>query len=421
MQPRAPRPLHRGALTRLLTGLALVGVLVPLAGAGASAQGTASGGVTASSVGTEEIAAPASGGRTIYVSVTGKDKVTYAESWGDKTVSRYMCLSQRSTDPVRCPAATVNRPLRSVQAAIRSALPGDVLVVREGVYQEAVGWGAVAATSTKPIVLQAYPGERAEVNGTLMLRKPSYWTVRGFHFTYNREVQGSGQAIVNLQGGTGWTFADNEVKDSPGVANIMITPGARSGSEAVRRAAGPRDYTISGNCIHDNRGRHTHGMDHNIYLMAGIYSTGGLIERNLLAGAPNGSQIKVAAAGAATAADSPRGVTIRKNTMLNSSTGVVVGLAAQWIRIEGNLVANQAGAGPYDAAVKGWELKRADLVTVKGNLLAGYKQAIREETGRFNRSANTVRGAVSYSGSIQQCTAVVADAGLRAQYGHAAR
>lgn len=417
MQPRAHRPLHRGALTRLLTGLALVGVLVPLAAGGASAQGTAAGVVTASGVGTEEIAAPASGGRTIYVSVTGTDRVRR----GDNYASRYVCLAKRMTDQDYCPAATVNRPLRSVQAAVRSALPGDVLVVREGVYQEAVGWGAVAATSTKPIVLQAYPGERAEVNGTLMLRKPSYWTVRGFHFTYNREVQGSGQAIVNLQGGTGWTFADNEVKDSPGVANIMITPGARSGSEAVRRAAGPRDYTISGNCIHDNRGRHTHGMDHNIYLMAGIYSTGGLIERNLLAGAPNGSQIKVAAAGAATAADSPRGVTIRKNTMLNSSTGVVVGLAAQWIRIEGNLVANQVGAGPYDAAVKGWELKRADLVTVTGNLLAGYKQAIREETGRFNRSANTVRGAVSYSGSIQQCTAVVADAGLRAQYGHAAR
>ncbi|RYG72150.1 hypothetical protein EON77_12560, partial [bacterium] len=271
------------------------------------------------------------------------------------------------------------------------------------------------------IVLQSTPDESVIVRGTLMMKTPNYWTVRGFHFLYDAGVQRDGQAIVHLQGGTGWVFTNNEVAGSPGVANIMVTPGARTGSADVRRKAGPHSYAIVRNCIRDNRGRHDHGMDHNIYLMAGVYSSGGRIERNLLASAPNGAQIKVSSPTPDTWTDSPRDVRVRYNTMLNGASGVTVGVEARNILIERNIIANQASASRYDAAIKAWELKRYDLTTVTHNYLAGYAELYRQEPGHYLvKSGNTTAGRMSYGGSIAGCTAQPANQSVRETWGQRA-
>ncbi|MBT0995501.1 hypothetical protein KIN34_14540 [Cellulomonas sp. DKR-3] len=420
------------ATSRTLAGTALAGLLVVLATAGAAAAAgptpTTEPALEPAAVSTEfaigaaNIAKPGNGGRTMWVSTQGSDKHTYRTEWGGtKTVSRHLCLHRRDTDRATCPPADAKHPLHTIQAAILSALPGDVIVVRGGTYTEAVGWNATSGTAKKRIVLQSEPGARVVLRGTLMMKKVSYWTVRGFHFLHDAGVQGNGQAIVHMQGGTGWVLTNNEIAGSPGVSNLMVTPGERTGSTAARKAAGPHSYAIVRNCIRDNRGRHDHGMDHNIYLMAGVYSSGGRIERNLLAGAPNGAQIKVSASTWDTWADSPRNVRVRYNTMINGAAGVTVGVAARNILIERNIVANQVNGSRYDAAIKTWELERHDLTTVKSNYLAGYAQLYHQEPGEYLvKSGNVSAGRLSYVGSITGCTAKAANAHVRETYGQRA-
>lgn len=425
------------AVSRALAGSALAGLLVVLAAAGtataaapadAASTGPAVSGADPAAVSTEfaigapSIATPAAGGRTLWVATDGADKHSYRTEWGGtKTVSRHLCLHRKDTDRVTCPPADANHPLHTIQAAILSAVAGDVIVVRGGTYREAVGWNASSGSASRRIVLQSEPGARVVLRGTLMMKTVSYWTVRGFHFLHDAGIQGNGQAIVHMQGGTGWVLTNNEVAGSPGVSNVMVTPGARSGSAEARKKAGPHSYAILRNCIRDNRGTHDHGMDHNIYLMAGIYSSGGRIERNLLAGAPNGAQIKVSSSTWDTWTDSPRNVRVRYNTMLNGAAGVTVGVSARNVLIERNIIANQVNGSRYDAAIKTWELERHDLTTVKSNYLAGYSQLYHQEPGEYLvKSGNVSAGRMSYVGSITGCTAKPASASVRETWGQRA-
>lgn len=396
-------------------GALLVAVLVLALLLAGAPRAAAASGTPYFGIGTQSIATPGTGGRVMYVATNGTDFVKRTTATGSYEAPRSSCLAARSTDPVACPPATASHPLRTVQAGIRSARAGDVVVVRGGTYKEAVGWGAVSGVATKRIVLQSYPGERVDLRGTLMLKRVSYWTVRGFHFLYEPTVQ-TGQAVVNLEGGTGWVFSNNEVASSPGVANVLVTPGLRSGTAAERTAAGPRDYTISLNCIRNNRGAHTHGMDHNIYLMAGTYSGGGLIERNLLTTAPNGSNIKVGAAGWSTSGDSPKDVTIRRNTMLGGASGVIVGLNSANIRVQSNLIANPSGEQKWDGGVKLWEVKRQDLVSVTQNLIAGYAKPFVDATSALKRTGNSAIGStVATTGSA--CSTLVSSPKFSSTYG----
>jgi hypothetical protein len=430
MRPVSRRLTSPARSSRTLAGTALAGLLVVLAAAvtatpAPAATPTSSVDPAAVSedfaIGAASIATPSGNGRTLWVSTQGADKHTYKTDWGSKTVSRYLCLHRRETDPVTCPAADRQHPLHTIQAGILSALPGDVIVVRGGTYTEAIGWNASSGTGTKRIVLQSTPGESVIVRGTLNMKTPNYWTVRGFHFLHDAGVQRGGQSIVHLQGGTGWVFTNNEVAGSPGVSNLMVTPGSRTGSTEVRRKAGPHSYAILRNCIRDNRGQHDHGWDHNIYLMSGVYSTGGRIERNLLAGAPNGAQIKVAASSWDSWTDSPRNVRIRYNTMINGAAGVTVGVAAQNILLERNIIANQVNASRYDAAVKTWELARHDLTTVAYNYLAGYAKLYHQEPGQYLvKTGNVSAGRMSYVGSITACTAKPASEYVRETWGQRA-
>jgi|GEM_PF-1513127 len=411
------RALHHRWRMLAIAGIATALVATTTLGAQAAPSSTYVG------VGSRTIAKPASGARYLYVSTRGADRHTYATSWGSKTADRHVCLRANSHDSTTCPPATATNPLHTITSAIRAARPGDVIVVRGGTYREAAGWGAAKGTSAKPITLQSYPSERVELNGTLQLKSANYWTVRGIHFTYNKSVQGNGQAVVHFQGGVGWKFTNNEVSGSSGTANLMVTPGARGASAATQRAAGPKSYSISYNCIRTNQGRHAHGMDHNIYLMAGVYSSGGVIERNFLAAAPNGAQIKVSSSTSATANDSPRGVKIQYNTMLGGAAGITVGVKAQDISIWRNLIANQpTSRTSFDAAIKTWELQAPGRTSVKRNLFAGYAKAYHEAPRTsLVKQGNATAGRIGYSGSVAGCTAKPTNTKILTTYGQFAR
>lgn len=366
-------------------------------------------------VGSTSLASPSTGGRYLYVATTGTDSY--------KQYSRVPCLRDPSSRPPyqdACPEPTASAPLRTVQAAVRSAHAGDVIVVRSGTYAEAIGWGIERGTSARPIVLQAAPGERVQISGTLIMTSPDYWTVQGIRFVHNAAVQKDGQAVVLVSGGVGWTFRNNEVTGSTGVANLLVNATTTSGTTSALRAAAPRDFEIAGNCIHDNRATGTQGTDHNIYLMSSIYSTGGVIERNLIAGAPRGSNIKAAGSTPSTANGSPRNVSIRYNTMLAAASGLTIGLKAQGVVAQRNVIALPAGSGPYDGAVKTYQLATPAKNAATDSLLSGYARPVSEDYGvsaHLFTARNNTKTAFSYTGSIANCTARASSATVLANYG----
>jgi hypothetical protein len=395
--------------------LAVVGVL---AVAVASPSAAATSPNTYIGLGAASLATPVAGGRYIYVATTGTDTV---QSW-----NRFNCLDDPgyigsgASSQSSCPEPSKTAPLATIELAIRIAKPGDVIVVRGGIYREAIGWSARKGTASKPIIMQAYPGERVEVNGTLILRSPNYWTIQGFHFTHNKTIQ-TGQAIVAIAGGTHWTFANNEVAGSTGDANLLIVSDTATASTvAAKTAAAPQNYAITGNCIHTNAGSDTQGTDHNIYLMTSVYSVGGVIDHNFIAGAPRGSNIKAAASSSATANDSPHNVLIEYNTMLYAASGVTVGLKAQGVSIEHNLIALASQSQANDGGVKTYQLAAPGTNAVKDTLIVGYTSPIHEDwgvTAHIFAVRNDTTSPVSFVGSVANCSVRPTSSTLMNRYG----
>jgi hypothetical protein len=286
----------------------------------------------------------AAGGRTLYVSTTGKDFASNGYS---------------------TPPNTIDTPWRTIEMAIRRALPGDTIVVRGGTYTEVAGWGAVKGTSTAPIRLQAADGERVVLKGILALKAADYWIVRGINVTRDPAL-GRREALVSFQGGVGWQFLDAEVWGSNGVSNIMVIGTSASGI--------PKNYRIAGNCVHDNVATGDSPMtDHNIYLYPGYTSGPGVIERNILFNAHNGANIKAAGP---TSASGTAYLTIRYNTMVRAAAGVVIGYGSHHTKLQRNLVGMQwGGTSTYIAAyignhLTGWTNASYDLA------VWGYRKSI---------------------------------------------
>lgn len=257
----------------------------------------------------------AAAGRTLYVATWGNDAST----------------------------GTAAAPWRTMFWAVRRARPGDTIIVRGGVYREAIGYGAVPGRRDAPIRLQARPGERVVLMGTIQLEGADFWTIRGINVTYWPE-QGRRQFLVKFDGGIGWSFLDAEVWGTRGVSNIMVIGSPKHGPATY--------YRIAGNCIHDNDATGDPFMnDHNLYLMPGYRSGPGMIERNIFFNAENGAHIKAAGNTSATGAAN---VTIRYNTMVSGAAAVIVGYGTHHTTMWKNLVGRQVGgSASYNAAIMG--------------------------------------------------------------------
>ena len=59
---------------------------------------------------------------------------------------------------------TKTRPLASIQAAVGKLQPGDLCLIREGVYRETVTFSR-SGTAQKPITVQSYRGEKVVISG----------------------------------------------------------------------------------------------------------------------------------------------------------------------------------------------------------------------------------------------------------------
>ena len=267
-----------------------------------------------------------------------------------------------------------NRPYRSIAMGIRHALPGDTILVRGGVYYENAGWGAVPGTADAPILLTAAAGERVVIAGTLTLKGADYWTVSRINVTYSSRV-GRTESLVLFNGGHDWQFVGGEVWGSRGVSNLMVNSSTTYGVA--------RNYRIAGNCIHSNMAKGDALLnDHNLYIQPGATSGPGLIERNIIFGAPNGGNIK-AASGSTTVGTG--NVLIRYNTMAAGKAGVIVGYGSNNIVMSRNLFAAPVGGTGGDAAIRLYHLYGARNYVVD-SAMSGFKMLIR----RWSDSRTTV-------------------------------
>ena len=234
-------------------------------------------------------------------------------------------------------------PWQTLKHALPMLRPGDQLTVMGGTYRERVTDVALrAGTPSRRIVVRADPGHRAVVRGLVWLDRPSYWTVDGLNVTWDVAHNDSREHLVKLTDGVGWIWRNSEIWGARSFADVLI---------ASERPNEPADWALVQNCIHDTVPTNGPSQDSNIYVGDMQTAGAGLIERNLVFGAPNGRNIKLG--GGRTADDTgPVNVTIRYNTLVDSVVPIVVAGGASDIAIEHNVL----GEGHRGYLVRGFRL-----------------------------------------------------------------
>ncbi|MFE6967168.1 chondroitinase-B domain-containing protein [Agromyces sp. NPDC057679] len=364
------------------------------------------------SIGATTLAKPAPGGRYVYVAANGTNKTA------NGTDRRY-CIDSGwlVSKPAYCPAPDISHPLATVDYGVKVAQPGDVIVIRGGAYKGSAGYAARAGTASKPIVLQAAPKETVTFAGQFALKSADYWTITGIHFKYDK-THTTGKQVVAMYGGRNWKFIGNEISGTTGYANLMIRENdakVGKGSTAERTAAAPQSYLVARNCIRDNIGKKAgeHNMYHDIYLQPTLYSKGGIVERNLLSGAPEGANLKVSGS---TVTGSANDVIVRHNTMAYGATGIVTGLSSQNINSYGNAIIAQRGGVKTDAAMKTYDAAKSKNIVFNNNLVSGYaKTTIQSPKDRPMTVKNTTVKTVKTTGT--GCSLRLADPAVAAKFG----
>lgn len=176
-------------------------------------------------------------------------------------------------------SGTSEEPFGSLTTAFERLQPGDTLIVRGGTYSEDVVLRdeLTPGTAGAPIVVRAAPGERPMIEGRLVLHGADHWHLRGINVTWS-ERNDSNDHMVVFNGGVGFRFSHAEVW------------GARSFA-AIVTGYGSRDFRLDHLYVHDTYESNGPNQDHLIYLSAD--STGGTVERNVLARSPNGRGVKL--------------------------------------------------------------------------------------------------------------------------------
>jgi hypothetical protein len=222
---------------------------------------------------------------------------------------------------------TIERPWRTLTAALSRLQAGDTLWVHDGVYRERIDVAATAGRPDARITVAAFPGDRPLLRGMLWIGEPSYWTIEGLRVTSD-EQHAPDQAMVRLHGGTGWVLRNSELFGARSVAALMIDdgPGQNLGEFAVRD-----------NCIHDTLPSNGENQDHNIYVddFGASPTPRGIIERNVIFNAPNGNNVKLGGGNGG----GPRNVDVRFNSMLGANRNVSLSVGATDNRISRNLLA----------------------------------------------------------------------------------
>lgn len=262
---------------------------------------------------------------------------------------------------------TPDDPWRTVGHALPRLRPGDTLYLRGGTYVERIRNPHIAeATSEAPVVVAAYPGERPVIQGLLWLRDASHWTLDGVNVTWDPDTGAPDEHMVKLTDGIGWQLRNAEVWGARSFAGVLVA--SSGGTE-------PADWRITDSCIHDTLPANATNQDHLVYVNAGLDAGPGVIERNVLWGAPNGNGVKLG--GPSSASGGTARVAVRDNTIHDVVQGVLIAGRSHNNTVEGNLIT--AIADGY-AAIRGFELQGQANIA-RGNAVGSADALLRNDVG----------------------------------------
>lgn len=260
-----------------------------------------------------------------------------------------------------CPGGTAAHPWRTIEHGMRCLGPGDELVVHGGTYTERVLPVIRPGRKDAPITVRAAEGERVVVKGLIRLAGADYWRLDGIDVTNDGRPYDSGAYLVKFRDGVGWELTNAEIWDATSYAALRIE--TSGGAE-------PAEWRVAGNCVHDTARTHGPGQDHNIYVSTGLRSGGGVIERNLVFDAVNGTNVKLGRQ--PDPAQGTSNVVVRHNTMWNAVQNVLAAGGSANNRVAGNLL-----GGVIRPEGKSWypNIRGIELVgrgnVAEGNLSAG--------------------------------------------------
>ncbi|WP_088284810.1 hypothetical protein [Kineosporia sp. A_224] len=196
---------------------------------------------------------------------------------------------------------TRSAPFGTIRKAFETLRPGDTLVIGDGVYTEKLDDVKNArGTASAPITVKAAPGARPVVEGLLWFHDADYWHVSGLNVRWD-DSDGKGPHMMKFAGGTGWSYTDAEISGARAYAAILLSDNTSA-------------FRLANLYIHDTADTHGTNQDHLIY--ANADTSGGVIERCILANSPNGRAIKIGVPDGSS--DVTGNLTIRYNTMYNN-------------------------------------------------------------------------------------------------------
>ena len=234
---------------------------------------------------------------------------------------RYVSPTGRDNWP-----GTKSQPWRTLRRALPAMRPDQFLYVRGGVYREDVFQVHVEPTTkARPIVMMAYPGERATVQGLFWLRQPSYWTIDGINVTANETLAPTNRPLVKITGGEGWAWQNSEVWGSRGPTNMLVTGYGRGE---------PTKWTVTGNCFHDVRPPTGVVRSSNLTIGAMRDAGPGVVSRNVMFDAPRPHNVAIGSArGGAT------DVTFEFNTVYGAGSAIAVAGDTSGLSVTRNILA----------------------------------------------------------------------------------
>lgn len=242
-------------------------------------------------------------------------------------------------------AGTQAAPWKDLRTAMERLRAGDTLFVKPGTYAPKSGTVTrprlSPGTATRRITVQA-ANDQVYIQGQIAIDDPAYWTFDGLNVGGGGRVFQPGganaQYLMAVRGGVGWTVRNSRICcwGTYGVVHIYGTP---------------RDWTFSHNMVWSNPGRGQQSdTDHLIYVSTDRGSGPGYIERNILAGATNGANIKLGGPAPDTPNAGTAGVSVRRNTFFGAHNNIRLAFEASGSFIEDNIMLNATSSYPQGPA-----------------------------------------------------------------------
>lgn len=235
---------------------------------------------------------------------------------------RYVAPDGRDKGP-----GTKQRPWRTLSRALQAVWRGQVLYVRGGVYQEQLTHLSLhRGTSSRPIVVRNFPGERPTIQGNISLTRPLHWQFSGINVTADASLRRTPPALVRVIGGIGWSWSNSEISGSMGGTNVLVV--GKGDHE-------PASWSLTHNCIHDvnTAARVTRASN---LALADMKAAGpGEVTRNLFFGDRSEYQVAIGS----TEGGGPSGLALTYNTIVGGQVPILLAGDTSRVRIERNLLA----------------------------------------------------------------------------------